>query len=142
MKVYIKYFSDEISKIEKMEKGDWIDLRSADNLSLKAGEFAYVSLGIGMILPDGYEAHLAPRSSTFKNFGILVPNSPGVIDNSYCGENDEWKLPVLAMRDTEILVNDRICQFRLVEKQPAFVLEQTAHLSDDSRGGFGSTGRN
>ena len=113
MTVYIKYFSNEISKIEKMEKGDWIDLRS----------------------------HLAPRSSTYKNFGILVPNSPGIIDNSYCGEKDEWKLPVLAVRDTEIFVNDRICQFRLVEKQPVFVLEETMHLSDDSRGGFGSTGR-
>ena len=141
--IQITYLSDKIDKLTYIEgKSDWIDLRSAVHLKLKAGEFALVNLGIGMILPDGFEAHLAPRSSTFKNFGILVPNSPGIIDNSYCGENDEWKLPVLAMRDTEILVNDRICQFRLVEKQPAFVLKETLHLSEDSRGGFGSTGRN
>ena len=140
MKVYIKYFSKEVQKIEKIEKGDWIDLRSAVHVTLKAGDYMYVGLGIGMILPDGYEAHLAPRSSTFKNFGILVPNSPGIIDNSYCGEQDEWKLPVLAMRDTEICINDRICQFRIVEKQPSFSLIETDHLSSESRGGFGSTG--
>ena len=93
-----------------------------------------------MILPEGYEAHVAPRSSTFKNFGILVANSFGIIDNSYCGEEDEWRLPALAMRDTVIRKNDRICQFRIVEKQPELEFEVVEHLKEESRGGFGSTG--
>ena len=99
-------------------------------------------LGVGMILPEGFEAHIAPRSSTFKNFGILVPNSPGVVDNSYCGEEDEWRLPFYAVRDTVIRKNDRICQFRLVEKQPSFTFVTVEHLQEESRGGFGSTGTN
>ena len=141
MKVYIKYFTDGLTPIEKVSKGDWIDLRSAEDRELKAGEWGFLRLGVGMILPEGYEAHIAPRSSTFKNFGILVPNSPGVVDNSFCGEEDEWRLPVLAMRDTVIRKNDRVCQFRLVEKQPAFTFVTVEHLQEESRGGFGSTGK-
>ena len=128
MKVYIKYFDKEITPIQKIEKGDWIDLRAAET--------------VRMILPDGYEAHVAPRSSTFKNFGILVSNSFGIIDNSFSGEEDEWRLPVYAARDTVIRKNDRICQFRIVEKQPDFEIETVEHLRGVSRGGFGSTGKN
>ena len=140
MKIRIKYFVDGLLPVEKLAKGDWIDLRAAEDLELKAGDFRYIRLGVGMILPEGYEAHVAPRSSTFKNFGILVANSFGVIDNSFCGEEDEWRLPALAMRDTVIRKNDRICQFRILEKQPELEFETVEHLKDESRGGFGSTG--
>lgn len=142
MTVQIKYFSKEILPVKKTEKGDWIDLRAAANVNMKAGEFAYIPLGVGMILPEGYEAQVAPRSSTYKNFGIIVVNSPGIIDNSFCGDEDEWKLASYALRDTEIHVNDRICQFRLVQKQPAFEFQTVEHLKSESRGGFGSTGKN
>ena len=107
---------------------------------MKAGSFHLIRLGVGMILPEGYEAHVAPRSSTFKNFGIIQTNSPGIIDNSYSGDADEWRMPAYALRDTVIHKNDRICQFRIVEKQPTVEFETVQHLNDASRGGFGSTG--
>ena len=140
MEIFIKYFDQDIVPIEKVEKGDWIDLRSAEDIEMKAGSFHLIRLGVGMILPEGYEAHVAPRSSTFKNFGIIQTNSPGIIDNSYSGEEDEWRMPAYALRDTVIHKNDRICQFRIVEKQPAVEFQVTDHLHDKSRGGFGSTG--
>ena len=129
-----------IEHIEKISQGDWIDLRAAETVSLSKGEFKLISLGVGMILPDGYEAHIVPRSSTFKKFHIIQTNHMGIIDNSYCGEQDEWKFPALAVEDTIINKNDRICQFRIVKKQPEIVFEQVEKLSDTSRGGFGSTG--
>lgn len=138
--IEIKYFDDEIEKIKKIDKGDWIDLRSAEEVELKAGEFKLISLGIGMKLPNGYEAHIAPRSSTFKTWGILQTNSVAVIDNSYCGENDIWKYPVYATKDVTIHKNDRICQFRIVKKQPSIEFIEVEHLEENSRGGFGSTG--
>lgn len=141
-KIFVKYHSDEIIPLEKYEKGDWIDLRAAENVTLKAGEYACISLGVGMKLPDGYEAHIVPRSSTFKNWGILQTNSPGIVDNSYSGNNDIWKMSVVALRDTEIHVNDRICQFRIVKKQPKLEIETVEFLLDTDRGGFGSTGKN
>lgn len=141
MNIYIKYFCDDIEKIEKISKGDWIDLRAAADIEFKAGEFKLIPLGVGMILPEGYEAHVAPRSSTYKNFGIIQTNSIGVIDNSYCGEKDEWKMAAYALRDTVIHKNDRICQFRIMEKQPEFQLVEVDHLKEESRGGFGSTGK-
>lgn len=141
MIIKIKYFVSDITPVEKIAKGDWIDLRAAENIEMKAGDFAYIRLGVGMILPEGYEAHVAPRSSTFKNFGIIAANSFGIIDNSYNGDEDEWKLPAYALRDTVIHKNDRICQFRIIEKQPEIEFEQVEHLMDKSRGGFGSTGK-
>ena len=137
--IKIKYFTD-IEHIEKISQGDWIDLRAAETVRLSKGEFKLISLGVGMILPDGYEAHIVPRSSTFKKFHIIQTNHMGIIDNSYCGEQDEWKFPALAVEDTIINKNDRICQFRIVKKQPEIVFEQVEKLSDTSRGGFGSTG--
>lgn len=137
--IKIKYFTD-IERIEKISQGDWIDLRAAETVSLSKGEFKLISLGVGMILPDGYEAHIVPRSSTFKKFHVIQTNHIGIIDNSYCGEQDEWKFPALAVEDTIINKNDRICQFRIVKKQPEIVFEQVEKLSDTSRGGFGSTG--
>lgn len=141
-KIKIKYFSEEIEKLIYIEgKSDWIDLRAAQEISMKAGEFRLIPLGVAMQLPEGYEAHVVPRSSTYKNFGILQTNSMGLIDESYCGDNDQWFFPALAMRDTVIHVNDRICQFRIMEHQPQIVFEEEARLEGSDRGGFGSTGR-
>lgn len=140
--IKIKYFDNEIDKIEKIEKGDWVDLRASETVELKAGEFKLIKLGIGMILPEGYEAHVVPRSSTFKNFGIIQTNHCGIIDESYCGDNDQWRFPAYALRDTVINKNDRICQFRIIKKQPEISFEAVEHLADKDRGGFGSTGVN
>ena len=143
MKIKIKYFSDEIEKLNFIDgKSDWIDLRAAERVELKSGEYKLIKLGVGMELPKGYEALVVPRSSTFKNFGILQTNSMGVIDESYCGDNDEWRLPALAMRDTVIEVNDRICQFRIIKHQDALTFEEVKELNEVDRGGFGSTGKN
>ena len=139
MEVKIKYFSD-IEKIKKFKYGDWIDLRSAEDVELKAGDFKIIKLGVGMKLPYGWEAHVAPRSSTYKNFGIICANSFGIIDNSYCGDEDEWGFPAIALRDTTIHKNDRICQFRVVEKQPSIDFVEVEHLDKVSRGGFGMSG--
>ena len=142
MKINIKYFSEKIERLRYIDgKSDWIDLRSAEDVKLKAGEFRLIPLGVAMQLPEGYEAHVVPRSSTFKNFGIIQTNSCGVIDESYSGDNDQWFMPVYALRDTEIHVNDRICQFRIFEHQPKIELEEAEHLEGADRGGFGSTGR-
>ena len=139
--IKIKYFSDKIEKLTYIDgKSDWIDLRAAEDVTLKQGEFKLIPLGVGMELPKGYEAHVVPRSSTFKNFGILQSNSCGIIDCSYCGENDIWKMPVYAVRDTEIHVNDRIAQFRIMENQPRILFEEVEHMEGQDRGGFGSTG--
>ena len=138
----IRYLSDKIEKLRFIDgKSDWIDLRSAEEVNMKAGEARLISLGIAVQLPKGYEAHVVPRSSTFKNFGLLQTNSCGLIDESYCGDNDQWYFPALAMRDTEIHVNDRICQFRIMEHQPELVFEETEVLTGKDRGGFGTTGR-
>lgn len=139
--ILIKYHNDKLIKPENIEgKSDWIDLRAAEDVVLKKGEFKIISLGVSMKLPDGYEAHLSPRSSTFKKWGIIQVNSVGVIDNSYSGDDDIWGLPVYATRDTKIHLNDRICQFRIMRKQDVLDFKETDHLSDNSRGGFGSTG--
>ena len=138
--IKIKYFDQEIETIEKISVGDWIDLRSAETVELKPGDYKLLRLGVGMILPDGYEAHVLPRSSTFKNFGIICANSMGVIDNSYSGDEDEWRFPAVALRDTVINKGDRICQFRIVKNQPGIKFEIVDHLNETSRGGIGSTG--
>lgn len=139
--ILIKYFDDELIPIEQNEKGDWIDLRAAEDVEMNAGEFRMIRLGVAMQLPIGYEAQVAPRSSTFKNFAVIQTNSPGIIDNSYCGDNDEWHLPVYAMQSTVIRKNDRICQFRIVEKQPNITFVRVDRLENPDRGGLGSTGK-
>lgn len=141
LKIKIKYFTEEIDKVNKIDKGDWIDLRAAQTVELKAGEFMLIPLGVAMQLPKGYEAHIVPRSSTFKNWGIIQTNHQAVIDESYCGDNDQWRYPAYAVRDTVINVNDRICQFRIMEKQPKISFEEVKVLENDDRGGFGSTGK-
>lgn len=141
-KLKIKYFTDQIAHLEYIEgKSDWIDLRASEDVELKKGEFRLVPLGIAVKLPEGYEAHIVPRSSTYKNFGIIQANHCGIVDGSYCGDNDMWKMPVIAMRDTQIHVNDRICQFRIMENQPKLCFEEVEHLEGADRGGFGSTGK-
>lgn len=141
MEIKIKYFDKEIDKIKNIEgKSDWFDLRASETIEMKAGDFKLIPLGIGAILPDGYEANIVPRSSTFKNYGILQTNCYGVIDNSYSGDNDEWKFPAYATRDTIINKNDRICQFRINKKQPEYQFVEVEHLNDLDRGGFGSSG--
>lgn len=140
--IKIKYFTDKIEKIKKIDKGDWIDLRAAETIELKAGEFKLIPLGVAMQLPKGYEAHVVPRSSTYKNFGIIQTNHQAVIDESYCGDNDQWFYPTYALRDTVINVNDRICQFRIMKKQPSINFEEVEVLENENRGGIGSTGTN
>ena len=139
--IFIKYFTDDIDKITKIDKGDWIDLRAAETVEMKKGDFKLIPLGVGMKLPEGYEAHIVPRSSTYKNFGIIQTNHTGIIDESYCGDDDQWFMPAYALRDTEIHVNDRICQFRIVEHQPQLAFEETEELGNRDRGGLGSTGK-
>lgn len=140
--IRIKYFSEEIEKLNYIDgKSDWIDLRASEEVELKRGEFRLIRLGVGMKLPEGFEAHIVPRSSTFKNFGIIQTNHMGVIDESYCGDHDQWMFPALAVRDTVIHVNDRICQFRIMKHQPQIVFEETETLDGVDRGGFGSTGK-
>ena len=120
--IKIKYHTDEIEKLRYIDgKSDWVDLRAAEDVELQAGEFKLISLGVSMELPKGYEAHVVPRSSTFKTWGILQTNSIGIIDESYCGDNDIWKMPVYATRDTTIHKNDRICQFRIEKHQPTIM---------------------
>ena len=142
--IQIRYHDDfpgePLEKIEIFEQGDWIDLRTAEDVDLKAGEFKLISLGVSMKLPEGYEAHIVPRSSTFLKYGIIQTNHMGVIDNSYSGDNDIWHFPALAMRDTHIPKNTRICQFQITWKMDHVVLVEVEHLDGPDRGGFGSTG--
>lgn len=138
--INVKYHNKNIDKIKKISKGNWIDLRASETIELKAGEFAIIPLGVSMKLPEGYEAHLVPRSSTFKKWGIIQTNHMGVIDNSYSGENDVWGMPVLAFRDTVIHENDRICQFRIMKIMGDVNIREVERMSDTNRGGFGSTG--
>lgn len=142
-KLLVRYHSDKLEHLQYIggEKSDWIDLRAAENVILKQGEFKLISLGISVKIPKGYEMVIVPRSSTFKNFGVLQTNSFGVIDESYCGDNDILRFPALAMRDTEIHVNDRICQFRIQKHQPTLEICEVEQLDGKDRGGFGSTGK-
>lgn len=138
--IKIKYHND-IRPLEILDNGDWIDLRAAEDVNLEKGDFRLISLGVSMKLPEGYEAHIVPRSSTFKHWGIIQANHMGVIDNSYCGDNDIWKFPAIATRDAVIYKNDRICQFRIMKKQPCVRFDIVEHLNGPDRGGFGSSGR-
>ena len=157
MKIKIKYMRmcEGIDPPQILERGDWIDLRLAKDVHLSQGEFGLLPLGIRVKLPMGFEAYVVPRSSTYKNFKIIQVNSPGVIDNSYCGKDDEWKMPVVALEATAIQKNTRICQFRIMPNQKVgveikgmwnwaegieLVEEEWLDGSEESRGGFGSTG--
>lgn len=138
--ILIRYHNKNITPLEKISLGDWIDLRAAETVELGEGESCIISLGVSMKLPEGYEAHIVPRSSTFKKWGIIQTNHMGIIDNSYSGDNDIWGMPVLATRYTIIHENDRICQFRIVKKMDDVHFTEVDHLDGEDRGGFGSTG--
>jgi len=140
MKLKIKYFNNDIEKIEVKENSDWIDLRAAETIYIPQHEFKLIPLGIAVELPKGYEAHVIPRSSTFKNFGIIQANSMGLIDESYCGDKDQWFFPAFAMISTTIEKNSRICQFRIMKKQETLEFEFVDELKNQNRGGIGSTG--
>ena len=140
--IKVKYFSDDMEPLCYVDgKSDWIDLHTAEEVTLKAGEFRLIPLGVAIALPEGYEAHIVPRSSTFKNYGILQTNSMGVVDCSYCGDNDQWRMPVYATRDVTIEKGARICQFRIMKNQPQLEVLTVDHLDGPDRGGFGSTGK-
>ncbi|MCL2496266.1 MAG: deoxyuridine 5'-triphosphate nucleotidohydrolase [Clostridiales bacterium] len=140
MQIEVMYHSDT-EKITVHENGDWLDLRAAERVEFKAGEHKLISLGVSMRLPAGYEAHVAPRSSTFKHWGLLQTNSPGIIDESYAGPEDIWFFSAYATRDTVVEKNERICQFRLVEKMPRPQIQEVDYLNSPKRGGYGSSGR-
>ena len=141
MKIQVKYHDSDIPKLKKISQGDLIDLYAAETVDIKAGDFKLISLEVSMKLPIGYKANVYPRSSTFKNWGVLQTNSVGQIDNSYSGTNDIWKYPVYATRDTVINKGDRICQFEIVPVMPKVEIEEVGVLNDIDRGGFGSTGK-
>ena len=138
--IKIKYLTPDLLPVQNIEGGDWIDLRAAEDVHLEKGQYYMIPLGVAMQLPEGYEAIVAPRSSTFKHFGILMTNSIGVIDESYCGDGDEWHFPAFATRAAYIRKNDRICQFRILRHQPEICFEEVETLGNKTRGGFGSTG--
>lgn len=138
--IRIKYLRN-IQKIERFNIGDWIDLRAAEDVMIDSGQFKLIPLGVAMELPQGYEALVAPRSSTFKKLGIILANSIGIIDESYKGDGDEWHFPAYAVKDTFIHKNERICQFRIIKHQPMIHLMEVDHLGNEDRGGIGSTGR-
>lgn len=140
MDIKIKYTDKDLKPIDAAHKGEWIDLRSAETIEMNAGEFRKIRLGVAMQLPPGYEAIIAPRSSTFDKWGIIFLNSIGIIDNLYCGDNDEWHVAVMALRKTKIYKNDRICQFRILHGQPRCNFVEVEHMDAPDRGGFGSTG--
>lgn len=140
-RIKIKYFNKDAERLCYIggDKSNWIDLRAAEDVEMAAGEYKMIPLGVAMQLPAGYEAHIMPRSSTFKNFGIIMACS-GIIDNSYSGNEDEWKFGAFAARNTTIHKGDRICQFRIIKNQPEISFEEVDYLANESRGGFGSTG--
>lgn len=139
--IKVKYFTD-VEPLQQIDGGDWIDLRAAEDITMEAGDFRLIPLGVAMELPVGYEAHVVPRSSTYKKWGIIQANHMGVIDNSYSGNNDQWMFPAIAFVDTVIHKNDRICQFRIEKIQPTLEFVTVDHLDGKDRGGFGSTGAN
>lgn len=138
--VLVKYFDPTIEKIKIIPNGDWIDLRASQDVTLSQFEFKPIPLGVSMKLPEGFEAHVLPRGSTYKNFGIILSNSMGIVDNSFCGPNDFWFFPAIALRDTKINKGDRICQFRIMKKQPDINFIEVEELKDPDRGSLGSTG--
>lgn len=140
LEIKIKYFDSEIDEIKKIKVGDWIDLRSRSTITIPKGGFSMIPLNVAMKLPEGYEAHLLPRSSTFPVYGIIMTNSMGIIDNSYSGDKDEWCFSAYATRNTQIRKGERVAQFRIMPVMEQVKITKVKSLSTKSRGGFGSTG--
>lgn len=144
LQIQVKYKDETIPVLQKIEQGDWIDLSAAEDVVIKPMQFKMIDLGVAMKLPKGYEAHIVPRSSTFKHWHIIQTNHMGVIDNSYCGPEDWWKFPAFNLSTTEnaiIKKGERICQFRVIEKQPDLFFYKSTLQNEVNRGGFGSTGK-
>lgn len=141
MRIRVKLFDKECD-LGIIEKGDWIDLKTREEVFMLEGDAYIIKLGVAIELPAGYEALLVPRSSTFKKYGIIQTNSMGVIDELYCGDNDEWGLPVYATRYTHIPKGTRIAQFRIIEHMPELEIYYVDELGNKDRKGFGSTDEN
>ena len=148
MNIRIKYF-DEATKLKKIQKGNWIDVYANRDIFVKEGERAMIPLGFALELPRGWEAHLAPRSSTFKTWGIIQTNSVGVVDDTYIGDNDQWHMPVFCLKGKDIeneikgswiRKGDKIGQFRIMEVMPEIQFEEVKSFGNEDRGGFGTTG--
>lgn len=140
--IKVKYYTDGIDELCYVAgKSDWIDLRAAEDVTMLAGEYRLIPLGVAIALPEGYEAHIVPRSSTFKNYGLLQTNSMGVVDYTYRGDGDQWFFPAYATRDVTVEKNARICQFRIMKNQPQLLFTRVETLDSPDRGGFGSTGK-
>lgn len=147
MKLRIKYF-EGASKLKKISKGNWIDVYANADIFVNEGERAMIPLGFALELPSGWEGHLAPRSSTFKNWGIIQTNSLGVVDDTYIGDNDQWHMPVFCLKGmdskekgTWIRKGDKIGQFRIMEVMPEIEFEEVESFGNADRGGFGTTGK-
>lgn len=153
MKIRIKYF-EESTKLKKIAKGNWIDVYANKDVFVKVNERAMIPLGFALELPRGWEAHLAPRSSTFKTWGIIQTNSVGVVDDTYIGDNDQWHMPVYCLegkgtelidgeeiKGTWIRKGDKIAQFRIMEVMPEIEFDEVESFGNSDRGGFGSTGK-
>lgn len=138
MVIRIKY--KNVQPLEKLTVGDWIDLTLAENLWIKKDEHKLVPLGVAMELPEGYEAWIAPRSSTFKKYGLIQTNTPGIVDNTFCGDNDWWFWSVYATRDVSIPKGTRVCQFRIMKKMENIDFVEVDILGNKDRNGCGSTG--
>ena len=138
--IKVKYF-DEACKIAQVNNSDWIDLRSAIDYCGYSGEYKLIPLGVAMQFPKGYEAHVIPRSSSFKNYGFVQTNSMGLIDESYCGDNDQWFLPAYFLKAGVIAKGDRIAQFRIVRKMDHIEILEVSELCNKDRGGYGSSGK-
>lgn len=144
MKIKIKYF-DGATKLKKISKGNWIDVYANKDIFVPVNDRAMVPLGFALELPQGWEGHLAPRSSTFKTWGIIQTNSVGVVDDTYIGDNDQWHMPVYCLKAKEengtwIKKGDKIGQFRIMEVMPEIEFEEVEFFNNIDRGGFGSTG--
>lgn len=143
--IKVKFFDKTVypQGLQKIggKRSDWIDLRASEDVKLLKDDLVYIPLGVAMELPEGYEAIIAPRSSTPKNFFILQANSIGIIDESFRGDNDEWKLPAYAIRDSIIKKGERICQFRIIEHQPEINFDVVDTLGNEDRGGWGTSGK-
>ena len=140
MLVRIKFFKGDIKDFPMRKLGDWIDLRARISVDYKKGDIVKIPLGIAMVLPHGYEAHMASRSSTAKNFGLIPANGFGIIDNDYCGDEDEWCYLGYAIKDGHVNTGDRVCQFRIFKNMENVEFIPVKFLGTESRGGFGSTG--
>lgn len=148
----IKYF-ENATKLKKITKGNWIDVYANKDIFVKSNERAMIPLGFALELPNGWEGHLAPRSSTFKTWGIIQTNSVGIVDDTYIGDNDQWHMPVFCLQGKDVIIEDniektgtwirkgdKVGQFRIMEVMPSIEFEEVEFFGNDNRGGFGSTG--